>query len=453
MSVATTSKTEVEEAKIWYNGDVSTFSRHLGEVILEKGDSKNFEGQDRGLLLAALGCNISGPHANYIKSRPYDLNAEALYRDMPHHPDEINIRTKIDHVTQWRRTQSGMGGGPPAEVKEKRKRGNLRSQAEILASRMLGRPRAGQSILGFLASGSSNPLFCTAVCRKLMGKLNEAKLGQDLGSISDARSVMGSVIAWAKTPVDTVIGGDDVADEEASKIREDEKKELRSLRGRSSAEALSLLGGDDDETVRVTGLAAALFNIRPLASRCQAGHVCPFCLASQWLGVPIPTVPLGDVSDRVKEGGINEINARLGIGNLNTALQIIAKIHNKEMHALNGNINFMTREEEARTLVCARASEGALGGVKVSERRTADNEQILREMAEFLPTCNIVRHQTGGLKTAFVPSSSHTLALSLREIVTNGLTTPPATTSITREEGEIEAGGENIQESAKKKEK
>ncbi|KAL4712683.1 hypothetical protein ACJJTC_007980 [Scirpophaga incertulas] len=140
--------------------------------------------------------------------------------------------------------------------------------------------------------------------------------------------------------------GEDGSEENAD--AETERKRLAKYTGLSVMEVLQreeqAIAGDD----RTELAACALIFNRPLASRALASRVCIVCLAQLMTEghVPSPEPNTG------RDGASNFESMRRAIvgGNRSPSrsLQVAADAHNREMHALNGNIYYCAVENETR---------------------------------------------------------------------------------------------------------
>lgn len=298
------------------------------------------------------------------------------------------------------------------EVKgEGRKRKvSLRSYRKVLVNRMCGDTDVAGRLLGFFAKAKKNVALAAAVAVEVLARYSTVgALGRQIGSDMTARAILKIAQGWAAK-----------AEEEVPSIEElvaegkDVSNNLGKLSGRGSEEVLKqvepLLDCGDDAVVA----AEALFYNRHFVSLCCQERVCPICLASAFFGTDV------DIADPQPENTVYPVMALtldiLSCGG-QAAMEMAARLHNKEQHALNGNTYLSTSLDELRLGVvaeCARVIHEISSTPFVG---SPDIAQILRAGEQDIPAVNTIRAVNMGKVVGSTPPSRHQLYTRIRAIV------------------------------------
>lgn len=266
-------------------------------------------------------------------------------------------------------TSAGKGGDPAAgegrvlSPQSKQRRG-MSAKAEILAKRLAGTQEQFTRVRGFVANGNLDPKFCGAVCARLLSKLSVDSLRRSGGNPKESRLLYDNLKIWAlKTDPEVERKSREVASgiDEATQVARD----IRDAVGRSSTEALAELGrtesGVQAEHIFRIGGEALLLN-GPCASLLVEKKVCAYCLAAELLNVEVREIDLS----RERQGEAQTLDAVrvMILAGSNGASLAMARAHNKEMHALNGNIHMIHAANTPRTDVVGTAVTRASQPVK-----------------------------------------------------------------------------------------
>ncbi|KAL4709230.1 hypothetical protein ACJJTC_010530 [Scirpophaga incertulas] len=328
------------------------------------------------MALGAFGAITGGSHANRMGQNDYSPPMARQVEMGPVIADSETSRKVEDKEATYRRRVGQMdktAPTAPAMVQEKRSRGTLFQAASTLAKKMAGRKDKGRSLIGFFAGGLRNTVFATAVARALLTQVTKGGLAHETGDAKIATGIMGTISLWASREETLLRTGGDGKDEEIASPRQ-VRERLSKYTGLSVAEVIQreeeLVDINDTTEIAVCAL---MFN-RPLAARALDSRVCIVCLAKLSSEGELPD----HSPNNGRDGASNFDSIRrslLGADSTPTrVLQAAAEAHNREMHALNGNIYFCCKEEETRLQTVERLRDAADRGDRV--RRSAGTQAM-----------------------------------------------------------------------------
>lgn len=373
----------VAAASRMFTGSVIGFSGDLLEGIVHNGvEPGGWEVGARGLALATAGALVGGSHLNRLAETDYDPASTSLLEAAPRRGDRVYTRTTVDHDTTAQRQLNAprTEGGARERVPTATRRtttgtGTLLTSAAKLATRMAGRPEAAQSIRGFFAAASANPVFGTAVARALLSRLDQVAYARQLASAPEAEALCAAVRLWAsRSDSNLQEGREGDGEREASPSRV--TAELRALQGLPGREALALADEQQSGVNRVGLAVVAIVQNKPLASRCLQARVCVVCLAAHLSGEDYPETVEGESGELPS---FEEIRRTLLGTNSGRAAAMAALAHNREMHASNGNIHFTANLAETRVDVMMRIRAEADRGDRYRWRPSQQMEDALCE--------------------------------------------------------------------------
>ncbi|CAG4953026.1 unnamed protein product [Parnassius apollo] len=281
----------------------------------------------------------------------------------------------------------------------------LISMAARTAARMLGRVDAGRSIRGFFASGATKPVFACAVARALIGRLDTTRLSRELGCVQEAEALVAMVGLWASREAPGLTISAEGEDERPATI-EEERSRLGQLAGLPAEQAAT--EAERDAPGRRLELAVtALIANKPLASRAVDSRVCLVCLASH---LCCEEDTLGS-QEEAETSGLTFEEVRRAIvsrgGRSARAIAVAAAIHNREMHAANGNIHFATGVSDTRLDTVERLRSMTERGERYKWRPGRGVADALREAEGELPVMTVQTSLLGGSQSTAPPATQH----------------------------------------------
>ncbi|CAG4954881.1 unnamed protein product [Colias eurytheme] len=173
---------------------------------------------------------------------------------------------------------------------------------------------------------------------------------------------------------------------------------------------------------RLEAAVTALINNRPLASRAIDSRVCLVCLACHFSGEE--NVDMDGEDDQTPLNAEVIRRTLLRGGSSARAMAMAAAAHNREMHAANGNIHFLTGHAERRIDTIERLRDLSTRGDKYVWRtnRTVSDYQSEAELE--LPAMTIQTGVAGGSQSTSALPTVHCYLGTAGAIVPDDFCTP-----------------------------
>lgn len=257
---------------------------------------------------------------------------------------------------------------------------------------------------GFLAAGVRNEAFCSAVCARLLPIMNEGDLRRSGATQREAGILLESTKLWV------LKGGSDRRAEEGECSAESDvaaaRRVSRELSGRTSEEALACIAAAELEQIgpvdRCVVGAGALINIGDIASPLLEKHVCAICLIQSLNSVAGHNVAVEEGVDKSFAEQVLLLKAG-GKG----ALEALSRAHNKEMHALNGNISYISKGNAPVQDVMADTLARSDRAVKHIHVKYIDPNVMQDTAADEVPKLNYAVNVCQGTTLLAPPPTRH----------------------------------------------
>ncbi|CAH0701425.1 unnamed protein product [Spodoptera exigua] len=400
-----------DEPPPFWNGDVRAAGEAVVSRLVEEHSRLNIS--QRELLIGTLKGICSGRDYNELTTLPGGINCDGDYAEATREEKTQDLtkeeggksRTFLKTGDEINRRDKKTEGGPFSPRRKK-----LSAAAAALARRMAGTKEQFTRIRGFIAGGDRNPAFCSAVCARLLGHATLDSLRRSGGSGPECRNLLANMEIWA--------GRTSLQTGETEPEKNDPPVELRRLENRSSMEVMTTLaldaagGGCGVDVVRRGGEALVLNKLS--ASLLAPRRVCPFCLASELLGVSIRDLEGVASGDVVQPG---EVLQRMLEDGSQGAAAAMARNHNREMHALNGNIFFSTNAGTSRPDVVGNCVTKSLGPVKHGHVVQQPEESRNLIIQEEIPMVTYGMTTSAGVSLMSVPPTRHQVYWFLDSLV------------------------------------
>jgi hypothetical protein len=203
----------------------------------------------------------------------------------------------------------------------------------------------GYRIATFFSRSAQNQTFAVAVARALLRmNITAERLGRSLGKGTLGVALFKTIELYAATEIDVV---EPVLDSNKESISREKDAQPVAVK----------------DPVVLT--SAAIINNKQYASKLVNSQVCPYCAAAALRGddYPLEVLFTHKTADELDEAygdytfaKISEMLKETSIGTPTRLLEALAAKHNREQHALNGNINFIVAINASRSAVIGECS-------------------------------------------------------------------------------------------------
>lgn len=265
--------------------------------------------------------------------------AELDYDGAPKGPDSLVVRKK----KEISKTIGPRGQTIRTEYTKTSatRTGDLLERAQQVAGNIAASNNVFHRTSGFLAAAPTNEVFAVAVSKRLAGHFTVTapvykKIAHEQGRVL-ADGLAALVNRWAARK--TVLVNTTAEFENKAEARE-------------MAETMT---GESVPDMTVVYQAIAIASSKTLFSACLDSHVCVICAAQKMVSGEVEDITFPNVNTKSDPISYQSMVKELRDGRNVKVLHSMAKIHNKMMHALNGNINMVVAEKEDRKVVIARA--------------------------------------------------------------------------------------------------
>lgn len=196
------------------------------------------------------------------------------------------------------------------------KRKNLYTNANRLASKIKNSSSMAVRVEGFIGGAARSTRFCGAVAAALLVRgVTYNLIQRELQDVDRSKTLFSLLQLWAKKGA-----------------------ESREMEGEGVVGNYQAATRDVTEGVNTEDYVANVRRNRPLAARCVEGGVCFICYAAALAGEEPRDMPtsVGASVDYCSRETMVALLLEGGAG----AMEAMARAHNREQHALNGNIHF-----------------------------------------------------------------------------------------------------------------
>lgn len=330
---------------------------------------------ERSILWGSL--SGAAPQPTSVENRRamtrYEETEEARLRDLGREVDRVSETRR----TNTERTYSSKGREETrsSETKTRARSHRLSGRAHKLAEEIGKKPHR---IAGFFAVANKNRRWGIAVARILSRQkrqllpgpalVKELRNCDDLTQSDAARLTNGIV-----SVVEVWASADDTPLVEDERVHKGEIP----LQDIGLADDIDAASGD-----YITGCCKALGTAGTAADLLMA-NICPICVAMKARELPFTDIPMPEEEEEESRGGDKSLQAIAAMCRRAPAsegwIHAVARRHNKEQHAANGNIVFEHNSNDSR-----EATSGAAAGLMwdkntIVEPSTSEQNRLLEE--------------------------------------------------------------------------